>query len=161
MSDSSSIPLPPAARPAAAAACRRARENDLSYAAAASPPEAFDILRADPRARLIDVRTEAEWRYVGQPLVDNLASIEWQHFPDMTHNGNFLRELESVCPKDAPALFLCRSGARSHSAAEIAAAAGWLFAANVIEGFEGDLNDGGHRNQANGWRFRGLPWRQS
>lgn len=156
MPDSPSDPSSPAA-----AARRRAREIGLPYAAAASPQEALAILRADPRARLIDVRTEAEWRYVGQPLVDNLVAIEWQHFPDMAQNRNFLRELESACPPDAPALFLCRSGARSHSAAEAAAAAGWLFAANVLEGFEGDLNDGGHRNHANGWRFRGLPWRQS
>jgi hypothetical protein len=32
---------------------------------------------------------------------------------------------------------------------------------NILEGFEGDPNSEGHRNQLAGWRQRGLPWRQN
>ena len=32
---------------------------------------------------------------------------------------------------------------------------------NVLHGFEGDLDEGHHRNSHNGWRFEGLPWTQT
>ncbi len=63
--------------------------------------------------------------------------------------------------KQAPVLFICRSGGRSHNAALLATQAGYADAYNVLEGFEGDRNDEGHRNTVGGWRAAGLPWTQS
>ena len=79
----------------------------------------------------------------------------------MTVNHQFLDELARAVPKENLVLFICRSGARSHHAALAARGAGWNAAFNVLEGFEGDLDENQKRNRVNGWRFRGLPWSQS
>lgn len=138
---------------------KRGAQLGLPYAGAVTPDEALAIVKANPDAKLIDVRTRAECTYVGRP--ENAAEIEWQTFPDMTVNPNFLDELARVANKEAPVLFICRSGVRSHHAALEAHAAGWKTALNVLEGFEGDLDENQKRNRVNGWRFRGLPWSQS
>jgi rhodanese-related sulfurtransferase len=57
-------------------------------------------------------------------------------------------------------MFLCRSGARSHSAAEAATRAGWRECYNVLEGFEGDKDAAHHRGTVGGWKKAGLPWIQ-
>jgi rhodanese-related sulfurtransferase len=122
---------------------------------------------------LVDVRTRAEWNYVGVPDLSGFGKdahfIEWQSFPDMSINPRFVAEvLESVGAVEAPTeiLFICRSGVRSLHAAKAVAAhleqAGQGPACfNVEEGFEGDLNPEGHRGGHNGWKARGLAWRQS
>ena len=74
-------------------------------------------------AVLIDVRTRAEWNYVGLPDLDTLAKkpalLEWQVFPSMQPNPEFVAALSGALPdKEAPLLFLCRSGARSAAAAK-------------------------------------------
>ena len=142
-----------------ASARKRGAQLGLPYAGAVTPDEALALVKANPDAKLIDVRTRAEWTYVGRP--EDAAEIEWQTFPDMTVNPNFLDELARVAGKESPVLFICRSGVRSHHAALEAHAAGWQTALNVLEGFEGDLDENQKRNRVNGWRFRGLPWSQS
>ena len=57
-------------------------------------------------------------------------------------------------------VLLCRSGVRSVAAAKRATELG-LEAYNILEGFEGDANEVGHRGTKGGWRMRGLPWRQN
>ena len=57
-------------------------------------------------------------------------------------------------------VFLCRSGNRSIGAAKAATAAGIEPSYNVLDGFEGDLDDDKHRG-GTGWKAVGLPWRQS
>ena len=141
------------------AARKRGAQLGLPYAGAVTPDEAFAFLNANPDAKLVDVRTRAEWTYVGR--LPDAAEIEWQTFPDMTVNPRFLDELARAVPRESPLFFICRSGARSHHAAIAAQAAGWGAAFNVLEGFEGDLDDAQKRNRVNGWRFRGLPWAQS
>ncbi|HKU46791.1 MAG TPA: rhodanese-like domain-containing protein, partial [Burkholderiales bacterium] len=81
--------------------------------------------------------------------------------PGNRENPEFIGELAASVPKDTPVMFLCRSGARSHAAAEAAARAGWSEAYNVLEGFEGDKDPQEHRNTVGGWRKAGLPWVQS
>ncbi|MGI9338049.1 MAG: rhodanese-like domain-containing protein [Gammaproteobacteria bacterium] len=142
-----------------AKAAARKDENDLPYAGALLPAEAAELLAADSGAKLIDVRTVPELVYVGR--VPDAAAIEWQSWPDMAQNPHFLTLLERVANKESPALFLCRSGARSHYAAAAAAQAGWQLAVNVLEGFEGGINGDNRRGFCGGWRFRGLPWEQS
>jgi rhodanese-related sulfurtransferase len=94
---------------------------------------------------------------LGKPVL----TIEWVRFPDGARNERFVEELAAAgVPKSAPALFLCRSGVRSVAAAEAAAAAGWTAAQNILEGFEGNPDDAGHRGTTGGWKVAGLPWRQ-
>ena len=136
----------------------RGRQLKLSYAGAVTPAEAHALLQAGA-ATLIDVRTEAEQHYVG--AVPGVDGIEWNRYPDGQRNPDFLRELERLVPKDRPVMFLCRSGVRSHGAADAATKAGWKEAYNILEGFEGDKDAEGHRSTVGGWRKAGLPWVQS
>src|ERR1700730_10186793 len=109
-----------------AQAGKRRIENQLSYAGAASPAEAFELLQLDPRARLIDVRTRAELDWLGRPLVADgqYAHIEWTRYPGGVPNPEFIGQLKQVAEPDTPVLFLCRSAAGSKLAAVAAAQAG-------------------------------------
>jgi rhodanese-related sulfurtransferase len=136
-----------------------------NYAGDLSATEAWELLKSDPKARMIDVRTTAEWNFVGlpdlSPLGQEAALIEWQMFPTMQPNPQFVAAASAGADKDAPVLFLCRSGARSRSAAIALTAAGFGRAYNIAGGFEGDLDDERHRGHRNGWKAAGLPWKQS
>jgi len=140
------------------------------YAGDVSGTEAWSLLEADPRAQLIDVRTSAEWAFVGlpdlSPLQREAHRVEWQSFPDMALNPAFVATtVEKVrtagAGADTPLLFLCRSGARSRAAAIALTKAGFTRAYNIAGGFEGDLDTARHRGTHNGWKAEGLPWRQS
>jgi rhodanese-related sulfurtransferase len=138
----------------------------MSYAGDLSPTETYELLSQDPHAVLVDVRTEAEWAYVGLPdlgaLGRDVVLTQWVRFPDGARNEGFLDQLAAAGVRpDQPVAFLCRSGIRSAAAAAAATAAGYQRAYNVAEGFEGPLDVGGHRGGAGGWKARGLPWRQS
>jgi len=135
----------------------RGKKLGLSYAGALLPAEAHELMKAG--AKLVDVRTKPELQYVGK--VPGSIVVEWQTYPGNRPNPEFLAELAAVVPKDQPVMFLCRSGARSHSAAEAATRAGWREAYNVLEGFEGDKDAQQHRSSVGGWRKAGLPWSQS
>jgi rhodanese-related sulfurtransferase len=140
----------------------------VSYAGDITPRQAWDLLRDHPDAVLVDVRTEAEWRFVGVPDTSSIdrptALIEWvdsigapnAHFADQLKQALADRDPAG----DAPVIFLCRSGQRSIGAATAATAAGIAPSYNVLEGFEGPLDTNGQRGGA-GWRAHGLPWRQS
>ena len=138
----------------------------MSYAGDLSPDQAYELLRSRPDAVLVDVRTRAEWSYVGTPDLSELdrqvVLAEWVTFPDGARNPQFLQDVAAVADnQDVPLVFLCRSGVRSIAAAEAATAAGYSAAYNVTEGFEGPPDASGHRGTAGGWKARGLPWRQS
>ena len=135
------------------------------YAGDRSPQQAWDLLAGDPDALLVDVRTEAEWRYVGVPDVTSLgrpaAFVEWVTYPSGAPNAAFVDHvLATGLTPGRPVVFLCRSGARSIAAARAATAAGLGPAYNVLDGFEGDLDPESHRGDQ-GWRAVGLPWTQS
>ena len=139
---------------------QRATQNNLPYAGALLPSEAFTLLKMVPKARLIDVRTRAEWDWVGR--IPEAVQVEWNQWPGGTRNPEFEKNLITAVPdKEAPLLFLCRSGVRSHAAAALAKELGYQSTFNVLEGFEGDKDEQGHRNTIGGWRVRGLPWIQS
>ena len=128
--------------------------------------EAWSILRDERNATLIDVRTDAEWSFVGVPDLGELGKkpllLSWQRFPDMSPNINFVESLRSSgIVSDAANLFICRSGARSRSAALVMAADGFTRCYNIAEGFEGDKDIHQHRGHAGGWKAAGLPWVQS
>jgi rhodanese-related sulfurtransferase len=138
---------------------QRAREMALPYAGALLPGEAFQLMQEQSDARLIDVRSKAELDFVGR--VPGSLEIEWKIYPGMHVNPNFIQALSQKVPRDAVVMFVCRSGGRSHETASAAAQAGYSAAFNVLEGFEGDRDDHGHRNSIGGWRAAGLPWVQS
>jgi len=136
------------------------------YAGDVSPTTAWKILDENKDAILIDVRTRAEWNYVGLPDLETLAKkpalIEWQIFPSMQPNPEFVAALSGALPdKEAPLLFLCRSGVRSAAAAKAMTAAGYSTCLNVTDGFEGPLDAQAKRGAAGGWKAAGLPWRQT
>lgn len=136
------------------------------YAGDITPQQAWDMLTDDARAVLVDVRTTAEWRFVGIPDTSQTGRepvfIEWIDYPDGHRNERFVEHLmeAGLTPgSGAPIVFLCRSGQRSIGAATAATAAGLGPAYNVLEGFEGATDDEGHRGWQ-GWKAAGLPWRQ-
>lgn len=139
------------------AAAERAKKMGLSYAGALLPPEAHQLMQAG--AKLVDVRTKPEMLYVGK--IPGSLAVEWQTYPGNRENPEFLAELAAAVPRDQPVMFMCRSGARSHAAADAATRAGWTEAYNVIEGFEGDKDAEQHRGTVGGWKKSGLPWVQS
>lgn len=139
--------------------------SEQGYAGDVTPGEAYAALESDPSAVLVDVRTAAEWSYVGTPDLSGLERkallLEWQTFPTGAVNDRFVEELREAAGVDAgtPLYFLCRSGVRSKAAAAAATAVGLGPAYNILEGFEGPHDDEGHRT-VSGWKVAGLPWRQ-
>jgi rhodanese-related sulfurtransferase len=143
--------------------------SSLNYAGDIDAATAWDRLQSDPKAQLIDVRTVAEWNFVGLPDLAKLGRrvhcVEWQSFPGGGQNPGFTAEAAQALAaagagKGDPVLLLCRSGARSRAAAIALTAAGYEKALNVAGGFEGDVDGEGHRGNLNGWKAAGLPWRQ-
>lgn len=127
-----------------------------AYAGAVTPPEAWALAGAGV-ARIVDVRTAAEYRYVGH--VPESTHLEW-HGAEPTHVERFLADLRKVAAPDEVLLLLCRSGVRSHHAGNAAARAGYDRVFNVLEGFEGQRNHAQQRGFVDGWRRHGLPWVQ-
>lgn len=137
----------------------------MTYAGDLTPQAAWEMLRDIPEAVLVDVRTHAEWQYVGVPDTSSIDRpthlIEWVSYPNGARNERFLEQMkEAGVDGERPVVFLCRSGQRSIAAAEAATAVGIGPSYNVLDGFEGATDSEGHRG-ATGWRAIGLPWRQS
>jgi len=138
----------------------------MAYAGELRPTEAWELLKADPSAQLIDVRTRPEWSFVGLPNLDAVGKkpvlIAWQVYPAMQANPTFIDEVRRAAPSpDTPLLFICRSGARSRAAAEAMTEAGYRRCYNVAEGFEGEVDAEQHRGREAGWKAAGLPWAQA
>jgi rhodanese-related sulfurtransferase len=140
------------------AARAAAEAAGLPYAGGVAPADAWALVKAGG-ALLVDVRTAEERVFVGH--VPDSLHVPWATGTSLTRNPRFARELEAKTGKEAVVLLLCRSGNRSALAAEAAAKAGFTQVYNVLEGFEGDLDDAGQRGALNGWRRHGLPWQQS
>lgn len=138
---------------------QRGRELKLPYEGALTPAEAFEVLRLAPGAQLVDVRTRAELDYVGR--IPGAIEIEWMTYPGNQLNPHFLAQLKHQVDAESLALFICRSGQRSHHSAIAATQAGFPDCYNVLEGFQGDRDARGQRDKLGGWRAAGLPWYQS
>src|SRR5437868_4267521 len=113
---------------------QRARERNLPYEGALTPSEAYEIWKSAPGARLVDVRTRAEWDWVGR--IPGSLQIEWNGYPSGQHNPNFIAELTQQADRESLLMFICRSGGRSHGAATVATEAGVRDSYNVLEGFQ-------------------------
>ena len=125
-----------------------------------NPRQAWDLLQQHTDAVLVDVRTKIEHAFVGHPI--GAIHIAWKEAPDWQLNASFVAEVEKRVPdKKAPVLLLCRSGQRSLEAAKALEAAGFARLINIVDGFEGSLDQQQHRGHLGGWRYDGLPWVQS
>lgn len=140
------------------------------YCADATPEEAWKVLANEPGAALVDVRTAAEWNYVGLPDLSAIAApllrVEWQSFSSGSLNPDFAATLDHALKAagsraDSPIFFICRSGGRSAAAAGAMTAAGFSHCYNVAGGFEGRRDEFGHRGTVEGWKAAELPWVQS
>jgi rhodanese-related sulfurtransferase len=138
----------------------RARSKDWAYQGAVTPREAWALLQADPHVKLIDVRTNAERDWVGRVTVPETqhGAVQWNTYPGGNANHGFIEELNAIARKDQVLLFLCRSGVRSRGAAKLASEHGYQHCYDILEGFEGDKDEQGHRKNVNGWCKSGLPW---
>ena len=130
-----------------------------------APTQTWEALQADEHAQLVDVRTDAEWNFVGVPELRDAGKqtilIPWQIYPTMHRNGGFADDLKQAgLTAEHSIYFICRSGARSMAAAEAARTAGFPHVFNVADGFEGPPDAAGHRGTTAGWKADALPWRQ-
>lgn len=141
-----------------------------SYAGDVTPRQAWQTLQEEGDAVLVDVRTRPEWSFVGIPDLSEAGKepvlLEWQVFPGMDVADDFCDRLADLLAEkgagpDSALMFICRSGARSQSAAQAMSAAGFSRCFNVAGGFEGRLDNAGHRGKLDGWKVDGLPWKQS
>jgi rhodanese-related sulfurtransferase len=123
-----------------------------------TPKETFEFLKSNPEAVFIDCRSEMEYLFVGHPVGSIL--IPWVDAPNWEINPNFVAHVKTAASVNRPVVLICRSGRRSVEAGEVLEKAGLTRVYNVLHGFEGDLDDGHHRNSVNGWRVDGLPWEQ-
>lgn len=129
----------------------------------------WEQLHADPAALLIDVRTRAEWTFVGLPDLSSIGkrvvTVEWQTFPENSVDPAFTQRLMAALSglganAETQMYFICRSGGRSRMAAEAMAGLGYQSCHNVADGFEGPLDSERHRGRAGGWKAAGLAWTQ-
>lgn len=139
---------------------QRAQEQQLPYAGAMTPQEAYALLQADTKVKLVDVRTNAERDWIGRPAItpEQQSAVQWNLYPGGTPNPEFLPQLGQAAGKEDIVLFLCRSGVRSRHAAKLATENGYANCFDILEGFEGEKDGEGHRKTVNGWCKAGLPW---
>jgi rhodanese-related sulfurtransferase len=132
-----------------------------------TPGEAYDLVKKDPRAVLIDTRSNMEFLFIGHPL--GAINIPWIDEPEWKINPLFATEVRKVLlgglshidsVSSSPVVLICRSGKRSLEAGELLVKEGFTDVYNVLEGFEGELDEQHHRSTVGGWRFHGLPWEQ-
>ena len=125
-----------------------------------TPQQSWELMQANSNAVLIDVRTEVEHGFIGRPL--NAVLVPWKEAPDWQLNPDFIEQVkQEVSDISTPVLLLCRSGTRSLAAAGALQEAGFTHLINILDGFEGDLDEHKHRGNLGGWRFCQLPWEQS
>ena len=145
-------------------------QSGAGYAGDMLSVDAYSLLAGDATAVLIDVRTRAEWAYVGVPDLSSLGKtvffLEWQSFPLMQADESFAVRLSAILEtcgiaRGTPLVFICRSGVRSRHAAVTMTSAGWGPCFNVSDGFEGPMDPWRHRGVIAGWKAAGLSWAQT
>ncbi len=125
-----------------------------------TPQQSWELMQSNAKALLIDVRTKMEHNFVGHPL--SSLHVPWKEAPDWQINHDFVNQVKQlVHDKSAPVLLLCRSGQRSLEAAKLLEAEGFEYLINILDGFEGALDENKHRGNISGWRYSQLPWEQS
>ena len=137
----------------------------MSYKRNLLPKMAIERLQNNPQALFVDVRSKAEYKYVGFP--ENSILIPWIDDPDWEPNPEafsdaVMQELDGrENLSDTEIILICRSGFRSNEALKCLENKGFTQVSHVASGFEGDLDENDHRGNLNGWRHDGMPWSQS
>jgi len=137
----------------------------MSYKRNLLPKMAIERLQNNPQALFVDVRSKAEFKYVGFP--ENSILIPWIDDPDWEPNPEafsdaVMQELDGrENLSDTEIILICRSGFRSNEALKCLENKGFTQVSHVASGFEGDLDENDHRGNLNGWRHDGMPWSQS
>ena len=129
-----------------------------------TPPQAYEELTANDRAVLVDCRTPAEWIYVGIPDLSDIGKqVIHESITDEAGqpNANFISRIGAIADLDTPIYVICKIGGRSANACHLLEASGYSQVCNILEGFEGCVDQQGHRSSVDGWKFHKLPWRQS
>ena len=139
--------------------------EEMSYKRNLLPKMAIERLQSNPQALFVDVRSKAEYKYVGYP--ENSILIPWIDDPDWEPNpeafsDSVMQELDGrENLSDTEIILICRSGFRSNEALKCLENKGFTQVSHVASGFEGDLDENDHRGNLNGWRHDGMPWSQS
>ena len=128
------------------------------------PKKAGERLEANTDAVLIDVRCEAENKFVGRPI--DAIFVPWVDEPEWEPNADefiaavkrFLTEKDNILETEI--ILICRSGNRSTDAGLCLLNHGFTNVSHVVSGFEGDLDEEDQRGNLNGWRHDGMPWVQ-
>ena len=147
------------------ASVRAEGHGALAYGGEVSPLEAWESLKTNKDAVLVDVRTPIEWTYAGEPDLSSIGKqvlkLSWKTFPSYALNDQFSPSIKAANIKpDAPLFFICRTGGRSLDAACAMTSEGYTRCYNVTDGFEGPLDNARHRGTLAGWKASGLPWGQ-
>jgi len=123
------------------------------------PRDASAFLHDNPHAVLVDCRSEMEYLFVGHPT--GAAHVAWNDGPDWDINPHFVGQVKKIASMNRPVVLICRSGQRSIAAGVELEKAGFTEIYNVLEGFEGALDENHRRGTLGGWRKEGLPWEQT
>jgi rhodanese-related sulfurtransferase len=110
--------------------------------------EAYDMLNTVPNTYLIDVRTRAEYQFIGHPpmahlfpyffLTDQLVKKgEGWEYQLANNSKSFVEEIGKRFQKSNNLLIICRDGTRSILAAKELIKVGFKNVYNVKDGFEG------------------------
>ena len=143
---------------------RRMKEHKVNQISAL---EASELLRKEPNAAFVDVRSDMEFLFIGHPV--GAVNIPWIEEPDWIINPNFVRDIRKLilggvidtpAHHGVPVVLICRSGKRSDEAGQLLIENGFHRVYNIEEGFEGELNEEHKRSTLGGWRFDKLPWEQ-
>ena len=137
----------------------------MSYKRNLLPKMAIERLQNNPQALFVDVRSKAEFKYVGYPensiLIPWIDDPNWQPNPEV-FSDSVMQELDGrENLLNTEIILICRSGYRSNDALKCLENKGFTQVSHVASGFEGDLDENDHRGNLNGWRHDGMPWSQS
>jgi len=137
----------------------------MSYKRNLLPKMAVERLQNNPQALFVDVRSKAEFKYVGYPensiLIPWIDDPYWEPNPEAFSDA-VMQELDGrENLSDTEIILICRSGFRSNEALKCLENKGFTQVSHVASGFEGDLDENDHRGNLNGWRHDGMPWSQS
>ena len=139
--------------------------EEMSYKRNLLPKMAVERLQSNSQALFVDVRSKAEYKYVGFP--ENSILIPWIDDPDWEPNpeefsDSVIKELDGrENLLNTEIILICRSGFRSNEALKCLENKGFTQVSHVASGFEGDLDENDQRGNLNGWRHDGMPWSQS
>ena len=116
------------------------------------------VVKSPTNTFIIDVRTRAEYQFVGHPdLPNGAANIPLKFYPSWETNIDFVKDVEARYKKGDILITICRSGTRAEAAAKLLLDAGFKNVFYMTDSFEGSKDEKGHRT-VDGWKVNGLPY---